>query len=213
MIGFHRWNVRRNRTRAGLRCLERLDWDALLEGLWGEGEHAGARRTLLLELRTMGSVAGLDARAEGLGFTGGERRWLGVLSLLRDHPERAFEELERARPVTAAEAYLREYLRLRHSANAVNLEWVAFVSKRRLAIALERFGEVPALYFARALASARVGQNGAALDDLGRAVYFSRQSPFYVQAVLETPWIAEARPALVFQCRQAVMDPGGAPAS
>ncbi len=208
MIGFHRWNVRRNRVQAGLACLERLDWDALFDGLLATDEsatdeHDAARRALLFEVRTRGAIEGLETRAEALGYTGGERRWLGVLAQLKERPERAFEILESARPMTAAEAYLREYLRLRHETNLANLEWTAFVAKRRLGVAIDRFGDVPALYFARALSSAVVGRNRAALDDLGRAVYFSRQSPFYVQAVLDTPWIAEARPALVFQCRQA----------
>jgi hypothetical protein len=206
MIGFHRWNVRRLRRVAGLSALDRLDWDALLQGLWPEGDDASARarRALLLGLRTE-NATDVGPRAEAAGFTGGERRWLEVLALSRFAPRRALEQLEQARAATAAEAYLREHLRLLHGANALNLEWVAFTSKRRLLGCIARFGDVPALYFARALASARVGMNRAALDDLGRAVYYSRQAPFYVQAVLDTPWIAEARPALLFQCRQAAL--------
>jgi hypothetical protein len=48
-----------------------------------------------------------------------------------------------------------------------------------------------------------VGLNRAAIDDLGRAVYFSRQAPFYCRAVLDTPFLQEARPELVFRCREA----------
>lgn len=202
VIGFHRWNLHRQRRRAGLACLDRLDWDTLLQGLVAEDD-SPARRALLMEVRAQGRPPNLDARAEALGFTGGERRWLGVLSQLHDAPRRALEQLEGARAGTAAEAYLREHLRLRHGTNPLNLEWTAFAAKRRMMLAIDRFGDVPALYFVRAQASASVGLNAAALDDLGRAVYFSRQAPFYVQAVLDTPWIAEARPALAYQCRQA----------
>ncbi len=204
MIGFHRWNVRRKRRVADLRCLQLLDWGALLEGLWPSGDGPGdeARRALLLSMQTQESMSDLDARALALGFTGGERRWLALVRLAKTRPDEAFRQLEASRPATAAEAYLREYLRLTSATGRVNLEVNAFVAKRRLLAAMERFGDVPALYFARALASANVGMNKAALDDLGRAVYYSRQAPFYVQAVLQTPWIAEARPALVYQCRQ-----------
>ena len=196
MIGIHRWNVRRKRRVADLRCLLQLDWDALFEGL------PESSRPLLLSLQVNEEVPDLDARAEALGLTASERKWLGLVALAKARPLQALEALESGRPATAAEAYLREYLRLTAGTHRFNLEVNAFVSKRRLLSAMDRFGDVPALYFVRALASANVGMNKAALDDLGRAVYYSRQAPFYVQAVLQTPWIAEARPALVYQCRQ-----------
>ncbi len=75
-----------------------------------------------------------------------------------------------------------------------------FATKRRLAAALGRFADAPTLYFARAQASAHLGFNQAVLDDLARAVYFSRQAPFYLRLVTELPWVAEARPALYQQC-------------
>ena len=74
-------------------------------------------------------------------------------------------------------------------------------SKRRLSAALHRFSEHAALYFVRAKASALLGFNASVLDDLARAVYFGRQSPFYVAAVLESPFVEEARPALWRACR------------
>ena len=207
MIGFHRWNVRRLRRVADLRCLQQLDWSALYDGLWPQGDAPGpseARRALLLSLQTVvsPSPADVDAQAAALGFTGGERRWLALLALAKTRPMEALAALEAARAATAGEAYLREFLRLTAGTHRVNLELNSFFARRRLVSAIDRFGDVPALYFVRALASANVGMNRAALDDLGRAVYYSRQAPFYVQAVLQTPWIAEARPALVYQCRQ-----------
>ena len=60
-------------------------------------------------------------------------------------------------------------------------------------------------------ASSLVGFNRAAIDDLARAVYFSRQSPFYVHAVLESPFLQEARPELVFQCRHSLSCPPHGP--
>ena len=40
-----------------------------------------------------------------------------------------------------------------------------------------------------------------------RAVYFSRQSQFYLRAVVDMPWVGEARPALLHQCRAALQGP------
>ena len=127
-----------------------------------------------------------------------------VLTLVRKDPARALERLRSGELRTAAELYLREHLELSLNINAFNLELAVFSTKRRLNLGLLRFGEHPALFYVRAQASSRIGFNRATIDDLARAVYFSRQSPFYLRAVVETPYIEEVRPALAQQCRQAL---------
>ena len=69
--------------------------------------------------------------------------------------------------------------------------------------AIRRFGDAPALYFARAHASSLLGFHQSVLDDLGRAVFFSREAPFYVEAVLSMPFVQELRPPLAVACRLA----------
>ncbi len=159
---------------------------------------------VVAELLGGGYADVLEPKIAEAGFSGGQARWLKTLALVRHDPQRVIERLENATLDSAQELYLREHLRLVHRTHALNLELAVFSAKRRLAEGLARFGDVPALFFARALASARLGQNQAAIDDLARAVYFSQQSEFYVRAVLESPYIEEARPALVFQCRQSL---------
>jgi hypothetical protein len=68
---------------------------------------------------------------------------------------------------------------------------------------MKRFGDVPALYFVRARASSLLGFTQSVLDDLGRAVFFSREAPFYVEAVLAMPFIHESRPPLAMACEAA----------
>jgi hypothetical protein len=231
VIGVHRLNVRRQRLAAGgFRALRWLDWDALLSGLEpplpsgvprpspelsAPGVYGGgpapellaspplpggeARRLVLTQL--VAGHAPSPAVLESVGFSGGQVRWVEILSLLIQSPDRALERLESGEPGTPAELYLREHLALTHRTNGLNLEVSVFASKYRLTHGLTRYGERPELFFVRALASALVGFNQAAIDDLARAVYFSRQAPFYVRAVLETPYLAEARPALVQQCQ------------
>ncbi|HEX4621644.1 MAG TPA: hypothetical protein VH208_08760 [Myxococcaceae bacterium] len=229
VVGVHRWNVWRLRSAAGgFRPLHRLDWDALLEGLLPAaagaraeparlpngaptphallavvGDDARARQELLAALVHGAPPSDLMPRAEVAGFSGGQAHWLELLALIRADPEEAFRRLDQGDLTTAAELYLREHLRLTRRTHPLNLEISVFAAKRELSAGLIRFGESPALYFARALASSLVGFNRAAIDDLARAVYYSRQAPFYVRAVLDSPYVEEARPALVYQCRQA----------
>lgn len=113
---------------------------------------------------------------------GDPRRWISLL------PGESVQRL-----------VLEEHLRLR-AANALSLEWVVFPSKAVLRAALARHGQLPALYFTRAFASSLVGFNTRAIDDLARAVYYSRQAPFYVRAVVDAPFIREQRPALYREC-------------
>jgi hypothetical protein len=159
---------------------------------------------VVAELLGGGYADVLEPKINAAGYSGGQARWLKTLALARHDPHRAIERLESGTLDSAQELYLREYLRLVHRTHPLNLELAVFSAKRRLAHGLTRFGEVPALFFARALASARLGLNQAAIDDLARAVYFSRRSDFYIRAVLDWPYIEEARPALLFQCRQSL---------
>lgn len=231
VVGLYRWYVWRQRVASeGFPVLARIDWETLIAGLLptvdapaepgvpptlpsGEptppsllraaAPGAEGRRPLLLEILGGAQLTADDPRLRDAGFTGGEAEWLETVSQVRHHPERALARLEAASPSSAAEVYLRELLRLSLRVNAVNRELMVFAAKHRLDLALERFGDAPALYFVRAYASALIGLNRAAINDLARAVYFSRQAPFYVRAVLESPFIAQARPALVYQCRHA----------
>ncbi len=224
VLGAHRLNVLRMRRQAGgFPTLRWLDWDALLDGLLPEGAarpaeppqppeggprpaslsripEGGAQRHALLCALVAGQTVD-PARFEPAGFSGGEARWLSKLSRLRSRPGQVLAELEDERESTAAGVYLREHLFLTRRVGPFNLELAVFASKRRLRRALERYSDAPALHFVRAHASAQMGFNSQVLDDLARAVYFSRQSPFYLQAVVELPWVAEARPALHQQCR------------
>lgn len=227
----HRFNVRRARAQAqGFATLRRLDWELLLEGLLpppaaptitasppegGPGPRLlsgppaplhEARHALLSAL-----VAGTpidDGEWQARGFAGSEVAWLQTLARIRSRPLEALERLEHSAPTSAAEIYLRESLRLSHAVHALNLEWFAFGAKLRLNQAMDRFESSAALYYARAQASALLGFKDSVLDDLARAVYHSRQSPFYLRLVVDMPWVEEARPPLHHQCRLALA-PGG----
>lgn len=206
VVGLHRLNVRRMRAQAnGFPTLDRVDWEALLAGLLprpilGRPAPQGAEERHALLAAIAGGMTVDPARFEAAGFSGGEAQWLTTLALAIPNPDAALDRLFGGRPGTAAEVYLREHLFLRHRVNALNLELSVFAVKRRLAGALTRFADAPALYFTRAQASARLGFNQAVLDDLARAVYFSRNDPFYLRVVTELPWVNEARPALYQQC-------------
>jgi hypothetical protein len=225
VVGLHRYAVSRRRANAQqFTTLRWLDWDTLLAGLLPVAPRAevaapapveGGPPPALLQSEVDGAVrpvrdllsALVAGHAVPVGalaaarFSGGELRWLEVLSSFRARPVATLQRLEQAPPNSVAEAYLREWLALTHTATPLNLELLVFGSKRRINRALGRFGDHPALYFVRAQASSLLGFTGAVLDDLARAVYFSREAPFYLQAVLQLPFIEEARPALVRACR------------
>ncbi len=227
VVGLHRLNVYRLRKQAGFYpTLAWLDWDTLLADVFRaeraqpvlelpsppEGgpaplclsrqpvQAARAQHQLLFEL-VQGRPADPQS-IESVGFSGGEARWLGLLTELRSAPQALIERFDSRPPASVPEVLLHEWLVLTHEPTPVNLELTVFRSKRRISAALTRFSEHPALYFIRAKASALLGFNASVLDDLARAVYFSRQSPFYLSAVLETPYIEEARPALFQACRE-----------
>lgn len=225
VVTVHRVAVARRRAQAqGYPTLRWLDWDALLQGVLPPAEavverslpespEGGPAPRILLRPPTRevqlleALVAGAPVQAEAFGdaaFSGGEAKWLGLLSWIREEPARVLEQLETTPPNTVAEAYLREWLTLEHEVTPLNVELVSFASKLRINRALRRFGEHSALYFIRARASALLGFTQAVVDDLARAVYFSRQAVFYLQAVHRMPFVEEARPALARACREAL---------
>jgi hypothetical protein len=227
VVGVHRWAVYRRRAKAGnFAALDWLDWDTLLEGVWPVGSptdlpgvaprEGGPVPRCLAGLPTAGReaahaflqrvVAGAVISStdfEAVGFSGGEARWLSGLSERTTAPGALIDRLERQPPESAAEAYLREWLSLRYAVTPLSTEWQVYATKRRLSVAMRRFGEVPALYFARARASSLLGFTQSVLDDLGRAVFFSREAPFYVEAVLSMPFVQDLRPPLARACRAA----------
>lgn len=224
VVTAHRLTVARRRALAhGYPTLRWLDWDALLAGVLPAAEpvereapappEGGPAPRMLLrapsrELELLDAlVAGKPVQSEAFdeaAFSGGEARWLGMLAWIRDEPQRILDELAVREPNGAAEAYLREWLTLEHEVSPLNLELVSFGSKLRINRALRRFGESAALYFIRARASSLLGFTQAVLDDLARAVYFSRQAPFYLEAVTQMSFIEDSRPALFRACRDAM---------
>lgn len=232
VVGLHRLNVWRMRAASGgFPALHWIDWDALLEGLLPPGpagpldeaapplarvEGGGPAPQLLsgrLPPGTRPRFELLAALVEGRavdeqafragGFSGGQVHWLVTLGQAQREPERALERLQEGALGTVAEVYLRERLQLART-HFINLELAVFTSKRRLAAAVARFGERPTLFYTRALASSLLGFNASAVDNLARAVYFSRQNPFYLRAVVESAYIESARPALFQQCHSAL---------
>jgi hypothetical protein len=227
VIGVHRWAVRRRRARAdGFPSLSWLDWDALLSDLWptrgtvpdpklkpkeggpaplalSSGPPAGRESAQQLLKAVLEGQPLSTESLEAAGFSGGEARWLSWLAQREREPLSIIERLSGHMADSPAESYFLEWLSLRHVVTPVNIEWQVYTSKRRLNAALQRFGDIPALFFARAQASSLLGFTQSVLDDLGRAVFFSRQAPFYVEAVLAMPFVEEARPPLTRACRDA----------
>ncbi len=227
VVTVHRVTVARRRQLAqGYLSLKWLDWGALLEGLLNPAEHvergsvnpieggpplqlfwrSPAREVLLLESLVKGEPVQDEALQEV--FSGGDARWLGLLSLIRERPLSVLEELQARDASTVAEVYLREWLTLEYAVTALNLELITFGAKQRLNRALRRFGDHAALYFVRARASSLLGFTQSVLDDVARAVYFSRRAPFYLEAVGQMTFVDEVRPALARACRDALRADG-----
>lgn len=233
VVGLHRYALFRRRASAqGYQTLRWLDWDLLLAGVLPrepaearpdrecapvEGgptprvlQRAGGRELEALSALVRGDPIPPEAFEEA-GFSGADVRWLGLLSELREAPLQVLEAVTRQPPASVAEAALHEWLVAEYEVTALNLELATFSAKRRLKQLFQRFGnDQPALYFARARASAQLGFTGAVLDDLARAVYFSREAPFYLAAVTQLPFIEEARPALMRVCVEGLRRSSGA---
>jgi hypothetical protein len=207
VVGVHRVAVARRRSAgAGYASLRRLDWATLFHGLgpeyqWVEFVSPDERGgPALLQSIAMGHVLEPAALAS---FDPEQQRRLSALMKIRTAPDELLDELRSRPPESLSDAYLREWLELERAVTPFNLELALFTSKQRLRVALARFGHAPALYLARARTSSLLGFNQLVLDDVARAVYFSRQAPFYLQVVLDMPLAASLRPALVRACEEA----------
>jgi hypothetical protein len=222
VVTVHRVAVARRRAVAhGYPTLKWLDWDALLEGVLPPAEAFEREVPSPVEggppPRILFRPPGQDTRVlealisgrplpeddfESQHLSGGDAKWLQVLARTREEPLSVLEELENSALHTPAAVYLREWLNVQYRVSPFNMELLTFNAKRRLGQALRFFGDRPELYFVRAKASALLGLNSSVLDDVARAVYFSRQARFYVEAVLQMPGIEELRPALLHACQR-----------
>ena len=119
------------------------------------------------------------------------------------HAAAALSESAQAGGVGAhpALAFLDAHVRVAYLTGPLTLELVSFWVLHRLSRAIARFGPQPELFHARALAWARLGRLPPALDELGRSVFYAQQDPFYVGLVLESRYVAAARPRLHAQCK------------
>jgi hypothetical protein len=120
------------------------------------------------------------------------------------HAAAALSEIAHAGGVAAhpAFAFLDAHVRVAYLTGPLNLELVCFWVLQRLKGAIGRFGPQPELFHARAMAWARLGQLPQALDELGRSVFYAQRDPFYVGLVLESRYVAVARPRLHAQCKE-----------
>lgn len=190
VVGLHRVNVwRRRRLAGGFVTLRRLDWGTLLDGHPSRSRGGGSESALDRALTDEAA-----ARDD----------WLETLAEVRKNPGDVLQWLGAAPPARLEEEYLLAYLGLTQGTHWANLELAVFGAKRSLSRALVSYPEAPALFFVRALASSLLGFNHSAIDDMARAVYYSRQAPFYTQAVVDTAYIHEVRPALFLQCKEAL---------
>jgi hypothetical protein len=101
--------------------------------------------------------------------------------------------------------YLDAHLSLAHLTNGWNLEYAVFQARRFLTRAVRDLGHVPCLYLVLALAAAQAGRSEEAVDELGRAVYYSQGDVFYARVAVDDDYIARVRPVLVAQCRDALV--------
>jgi hypothetical protein len=168
---------------------------AIRRVLLGDLDGAAALAARLPSIDSQRMLASIDlARAErrqAVRDRAGARR--AVLS--------ALARAEGSRESSAGLSYLSAHLRLAWLTDEINLEQSALGTLVRLRRALRRFGERPCLHYAKAHAEALLGRHEEALDELGRALYFSQGDPFYARPILECPFVARERPALFAQCR------------
>jgi len=101
---------------------------------------------------------------------------------------------------SSALAYLDAQVRLSHRLTPINIELVGLSTLVSLQRALARFGSTPELHLGLAHAHAVLGRSTAALDELGRAVYYAKGAPFYVELVLASTYVEQVRPRLRESC-------------
>ncbi len=227
LVGFHRWNVYRTRRNARFYpTLEWIDWDTVLSGVLSTPDGMGqpaltpysggpSPRALATSSAThrkkhdvLSALVSGNAVHESLwetsGFSGGEARWLQLVGESRHAPELALERMERTPVADVADAYWRTLLSIRLRPSPLNVEWFVFSNTRQVNRWLQRFGDHPGLYFIRAKLASLLGRNAAVLNDLARAVYFSREAPFYLHVVTQSGFVDDVRPALAKACRAAL---------
>lgn len=108
---------------------------------------------------------------------------------------------------SAGLAYLDAQIRMAHLVTPLNIEVLGVSALLALKKALNRFGPTAELHLGLAHAHALLGQTGAALDELGRAVYYAHGAPFYTELVLASEYVERVRPRL----RQEVLGLSGEP--
>jgi hypothetical protein len=197
VIGIHRLILRHRIGRAQNQgTLAKIDWHFLVEQLESvESEH---HEKLLAAFTSndQKELAHFENKYQSDYF-------VLLKDLVRD-PSTTLRKLEESTAKTAQEVYLWSHLTLDLSVTLFNREWLSFRVKYRLNQAIERFGNIPALYFSRARASSLIALHASMVDDLGRAVYFSNNGEFYLSAVTQWPFVAQFRPALDKACRDAM---------
>jgi hypothetical protein len=93
-------------------------------------------------------------------------------------------------------AYLDAHVRLKYLTSSVNLEIETLGALLRAGSALRRFGPCPELHLVRAHAHSLLGNGTAALDELGRALYYAQGDRFYSELVAESGYVERTRPRL-----------------
>jgi hypothetical protein len=202
-VGYRVALWRQVREVGGLKVLERLHWETLLEEL-----PEPSRQEVLGQLLAGQSAAVLEEVWGRSGVSVDPADWIRILVQAVRTPRDALATLRARTGGSAKETYLTWQLTLGHDVGAVLPELTCLRAKHALGQALARFGPLPALFGARALASAKMGRIPAAIDDLARAVYYSNQGTFFLRAVLDTPYIESVRPGLVQRCREALAQQG-----
>lgn len=185
----------RRRRGQGYASLAWLDWPVLLEGL--------PQVPAVLEALSAGRQVPEKQLVEA-GFSGDALRWAHWLSQIHSEPRIVVAQIEHAGLQTLQAVYLREWLHLNHLINPLNLEWSVFRSKLRLSKALNALGQNACLFLLRAQASSLLGQNVAVVDDLARAVFFSKEDRRYLERVTSLSMVQEERPAFARVCQQSL---------
>jgi len=97
-------------------------------------------------------------------------------------------------------AHLDAQVCLGHLCGTLSLEWVAVGALWSITRAVRRFDPAPELHLSLAHAHAILGRSTEALDELARAVYYAHGARFYVDLVLASQFVEQARPRLRQSC-------------
>ena len=138
------------------------------------------------------------ARAERAEATRDQRGMFRSASVAQSFTEAALSYA----PDSRALHYLAAHVRLTYFTHAVNLEWEVSRARAGLRRAAEGARAPACFHHALAHAAALVGQQDESVDELARALYYAQADPFYARPILESPYVARVRPALVAECRE-----------